>query len=97
MPMSDQRDWHPEKRTVAQYTGYGVGVASGLWGLRMADKVVDGGGINMWSVILVAIPFLICGAALFPGTIIPIAYRLIDKFMKDDPSPSQPDDEHRDQ
>ena len=82
--------WKPIKRQIAKTSSFVVGVAMIVFGLMMGKTLVEGAVASgtqptMWGVILVLVPLGIGAAAVFPSFIVPVAYRLIDKFMKDAP------------
>jgi len=82
--------WHPQKRLKAKLLGPFVGfgmIAVGAWlaYTLIVSAVEAGRDINM---VAAAIPLAFMGlgaAALCPNVVVPVLYRLIDKWGKDSP------------
>ena len=79
--------WDAAGRKAAKAAAFLVGVLLVAGGLRMGSALIgaveEGQPITMWSTMLVLAPLGLGGAAIFPGIITPIIYKLISAFGKD--------------
>jgi hypothetical protein len=85
-------EWEPIKRQIAKTSSFVVGVLLIMWGVGIVRDLVAalqmGSDISMTAAALGLAPVILGSLAVFPNVVTPIAYRLIDKFMKDTPEAS---------
>ena len=75
--------WDGATRQLSKLVGYVFGLLMLVMGMRWGNTVFASGDPSMWSMIAVVVVLLLAGAALLPGIIVPIVYRVIDKVGKD--------------
>jgi uncharacterized membrane protein YedE/YeeE len=82
--------WDAIGRATSKLVGYIFGLGMLYGGLNFGQNVARSENPSVWAWAVVGGMFMLSGAALLSGVVVPIIYKVIEKVGKDSPEEDPP-------